>query len=472
GRWFRAPGFDGPWQYVAARALPGDFAKIPDDSPKENVKASIPSTPQAEDALLANQIPQMAEVDPAQTRFAPTLRGAPILTPIAGTPLLTVQNSQTPIIRVDDTHWYAVQDGVWFTAPALAGPWAVATSVPPVIYTIPPSSPLYYVTFVKIYDVTSSRVVEGYTPGYLGAVSTSDGVVVYGTGYSYPSPIIENVWYPAPVTYGYAANNCWTPWTGWIIGFGFGWTFGAEFDEHHHHRPWGWGPAPYWGAHFHRFVGPGRRGPGWGPNRWTATGVDVYRHWGRTPGTRSPSGFNAWGGNAWSNRVGHAYNSTTGHVAAGERVPVTNVYTGNFAYRNRGRTTAPATPPRGQQPPGGGVFTDRNGSIYRSSNNRIQQFNNGQWRNVPDQQRVQTLRSQQQWSLRAGDQRAAGSSWSGAWGNNFRPGAGRPSGGSQWNGGQFGSSRGNLGSFHGGRTGSSPRGGGGSGSARGGGGRR
>src|SRR5262249_7773454 len=40
GRWFRAAGFDGPWTHVPGASLPPDFAKIPDDSPKENVKAS------------------------------------------------------------------------------------------------------------------------------------------------------------------------------------------------------------------------------------------------------------------------------------------------------------------------------------------------------------------------------------------------------------------------------------------------
>ena len=42
GRWFRAPDLTGPWQYVAGKDLPPDFARIPDDSPKENVKASVP----------------------------------------------------------------------------------------------------------------------------------------------------------------------------------------------------------------------------------------------------------------------------------------------------------------------------------------------------------------------------------------------------------------------------------------------
>ena len=47
GRWFRAPDFSGPWQYVPGTSLPPDFAQIPDTSPKENVKASVPGTPQA-----------------------------------------------------------------------------------------------------------------------------------------------------------------------------------------------------------------------------------------------------------------------------------------------------------------------------------------------------------------------------------------------------------------------------------------
>ena len=65
--------------------------------------------------------------------------------------------------------YYAAQVGIWFTAPSLHGPWAVATSVPAVIYSIPPSSPLYSLTFVQIYGFTPTVVYEGYTPGYLGA---------------------------------------------------------------------------------------------------------------------------------------------------------------------------------------------------------------------------------------------------------------------------------------------------------------
>ena len=44
GRWFSAASTAGPWQYVPAASLPPDFAKIPDESPMENVKASVPGT--------------------------------------------------------------------------------------------------------------------------------------------------------------------------------------------------------------------------------------------------------------------------------------------------------------------------------------------------------------------------------------------------------------------------------------------
>ena len=72
-------------------------------------------------------------------------------------------NSSEPMIQVTPNAYYAVTAGVWFTAPQLTGPWTVATSVPEAIYTIPPSSPLYYVTYVRIYEATPNYVYVGYT---------------------------------------------------------------------------------------------------------------------------------------------------------------------------------------------------------------------------------------------------------------------------------------------------------------------
>ena len=65
-------------------------------------------------------------------------------------------------------------------------------------------------TFVSIYAVTPETVVVGYTPGYMGVGVEPGGTVVYGTGYVYPAYVGTTVFYPVPVTYGYAANVTYT----------------------------------------------------------------------------------------------------------------------------------------------------------------------------------------------------------------------------------------------------------------------
>ena len=60
GRWFQSPSLqDGQWSYVAASSLPPDFAQIPPYSPKADVLVSVPGTPQAREAVIANSIPQL-----------------------------------------------------------------------------------------------------------------------------------------------------------------------------------------------------------------------------------------------------------------------------------------------------------------------------------------------------------------------------------------------------------------------------
>jgi len=346
GRFFRAASFGGPWEFVTGDALPADFAKIPDDSAKENVKAAVAGTPQAKEALIANAIPQTAEVKVSQTKIdPPKFDGEVKLAPIEGTSLQYVVNTATPIIQVSPTSWYAVQDAVWFTGPSAGGPWAVATSVPSAIYSIPPSSPLHYVTYVKIYETKGDSVYVGYTGGYYGACVTNS-VVVYGTGYSYP-PYVGSVWYGPPATYGVGVGMTYTPWTGWAFGFGFGWSWGAVTVG------WGYGPYPWWGpvgwGYYYPYPyyrppywggaawGPWGGGAVWGPGGWAATTGNVYSRWGATSAvTRHSGGYNAWTGNAWRNSAGMSYNSRTGNLSAGQRSAVGNVYTGNYAYGGRG----------------------------------------------------------------------------------------------------------------------------------------
>ena len=451
GRWFRAPDLSGPWQYIPGANLPPDFAKIPDDSPKENVKASIPATPQAQEAVIANEIPQTATVYRAKAQFTPVINGAPDLKPIPDTSLMSVFNSPSPIIMVSQNEWYGVQDGVWFSASSVQGPWVVATSIPAAIYSIPPSSPLYYVTYVKLYDVTPQYVVVGYTPGYLGTVVAADGVVVYGTGYTYVPYIGATVWYPTPITYGYAVNPTWTPWTGWMMGFGFGWAMGAAWGST---CCWGYAAAPYWGAMPYSGYAHGPYGgaAAWGPGGWAATTGNVYSHWGSTTAvSRGSAGYNAWTGNAWASRVGTSYNSVTGRSSAGQRAGVENVYTGNYAYGQRGATYNPNTgvTARGGSAtygnaysgtqntarygqvtgPGGNTagaarvdnnyYADHDGNVYKDTGSGWQKYDNGSWNNVQDDRQTQSLNTQQQ-ARQWGDQRSASSSWgSRDWGGGF-----------------------------------------------------
>ena len=147
---------------------------------------SVAGTPPAQEAVIDNSIPETADVTRATTKLTTNYSGSPQLQDIEGTPLQYVVNSPYPVIRVDASTWYALKDGVWFEGTSVNGPWAVADSVPEVIYTIPPSSPLHYVTYVYVYGATPQIVTVGYTPGYYGTVLAPTGVVVYGTGYVYP----------------------------------------------------------------------------------------------------------------------------------------------------------------------------------------------------------------------------------------------------------------------------------------------
>ncbi|KAI3609736.1 RTX toxins and related Ca2+-binding protein [Cupriavidus necator H850] len=319
GRWFRAPMLTGPWEYVPGSQLPADFAKIPATDPKANVLVSVPGTPQAREAEIAAAIPQTATVSRSKASLAVEYDGAPRFTPITGTSLSYAVNSGTPVIEVDSSHYYAVANGVWFTAPAPSGPWHVATEVPSAIYTIPPTSPVYYVTYVRIYSVAPETVVVGYTPGYMGVVVSADGTVVYGTGYVYP-PYVGAVYYGYPATYGYGAGFG----IGMAEGFAFGFAAGAF-----------WGAAsPYWGPYW------------WGgAYNWNYVNVNqanFYGRWGQGTVTHA-QGWNAWTGTEWRGTAGAGYNPATGARYQGSRGAAFNPYSGNYAAGRQGSFANPST---------------------------------------------------------------------------------------------------------------------------------
>ena len=488
GRWFSAPSSEGPWAYVAFDALPKDFAAIPDDSPMENVKASVPGTQQAQEAVVSNSVPQTAAVSVPETKPQPVkVDGAPQMKPIDGTSLQYVVNASSPIIMVTPSAYYLCQNGIWFVGASPAGPWRVATSVPAAIYSIPPSSPVYNVTYVRIYDTTPTVVYVGYTPGYQGAI-VYNGCVVYGTGYYY-TPWIGTVWYGPPVTYGFGIAIGYSPWTGWAFGFGYGcaWGWGrVTVGVGWGWGGWGWGCA--WGGWYGGWHG-GWHGGVYGPGyaRWS-TG-NVYHQWGTASGvSRSGGGYNAWTGNAWYGKSGAAYNSKTGTLAAGQRGSVSNVYTGNYASGARGVATNTKTgtsvaarggtvgnaytgnsvsggqakvynPNTGNTTKVGGVtssngasavrvgdsaagktssgdyYATKDGNVYKNTGSGWQQNSGSGWSSVNDQARTQQL-SKESSARTTGEQRynsfqsnGGASKTPSNWNTGSRSGASRPSGG-------------------------------------------
>jgi hypothetical protein len=236
GRWFSALKLDGPWQFLPGSKLPPDFALIPPGHAKGDVLASVPGTPQAQDAVAAAQVPQTATVDRSKATFDATYDGDPQFKAIEGTDMAYASNSPNDIVRVHDKY-YAVSDGVWFVADDPMGPWAVCDSVPPDIYSLPPTAPVYQVKYVYVYDSTPDYVYVGYLPGYFGAYIW-DGVVVYGTGYWYPCWDLD-FWYGWPWTWGFG-------WQYAYWGWGFRWT--PVYGYPWYWRPWrrpGWGYGPW-----------------------------------------------------------------------------------------------------------------------------------------------------------------------------------------------------------------------------------
>lgn len=259
GRWFKAKSLNGPWSFVPGDQLPRDFLRIPPDSPKGPVLASIPGTEQAKEAMIANQIPQTASVKRSAAKLDVHYDGKPRFKPIQGTSMEYAVNTPDDVILAEG-RYYACHNAVWFVADSPTGPWAVADSVPPEIYTIPPSNPLFHDRYVYAYDSTPDFVDFGYTPGYMGAFG-SNGVVVFGTGWDYPG------WY-GDSYYGW-------PWT-WGLGYNYGYWGGGVFMPPYG-NPW------YHGMPYMNRIYGNQWNPQWNPGdrQVFQNNANVYNRWQR-----------------------------------------------------------------------------------------------------------------------------------------------------------------------------------------------
>ena len=293
GRWFATHSLaGGPWEYVAPDKLPPEFRKIPADSPKGHVLASVAGTDAANEAVLDTYIPQTSAIKREKNaKVGVIYDGEPKFEPIKGTPLSYAVNTGSSVLRHED-RFYLCDQAVWYVSASPKGPWAVATSIPKEIQAIPPEYPVYNVKYVYIYDSTPEVVYVGYTPGYNWAYPYY-GTVVYGTGYYYPG-WYGNYYYPYPVTYGF--NAVYNPYTcGWgfgvgigIPGFGFYWGapgywYGPGYGYGYGYGYGWWGPAGYRPPPYYYYGGyyppggyrPGYRPPGYPPGIGRGIGLST-----------------------------------------------------------------------------------------------------------------------------------------------------------------------------------------------------
>jgi hypothetical protein len=240
GRWYTAKKLTNSWTFIASDKLPADFKNIPPGSECDDVLASVAGTIPAKEAVFDAQIPQMAEVDRAQTTTQVEYDGDPQFENIGASGMAYAVNTSAAVIRVNGS-FYDCDRGVWFESTTPYGPWEVCTTVPDIIYTIPPTVPIYCVRYVRVYTYTPDIVYVGYTAGYTGCY-VYNRTVVYGTGYQY-HPWYRHAYYARPWTWGF--NVHYDPWTGWSFGAGWGQSHGWFVRQPQvKHAGW-WGPAEY-----------------------------------------------------------------------------------------------------------------------------------------------------------------------------------------------------------------------------------
>ena len=366
GRWYKSNSLNGPWTF-ATENLPADFAKIPVNSARGRVLVSVPGTTASQYTGISSQIPQIASVHPANAKLEVTYAGNPSFKPIEGTQLEYAANTSYDVIKVSDREYYSCYSGVWFVASDPKGPWAVARYVPPAIYQIPPSSPLYQDTYVHIYNpdgsiVTAEQTPEpaneenaailvGFTAGYLSSYWWN-GAWMWGTGWYYPPYYYGGIYYGYPVT-----------WTG---GSWYNSATGAYGRYAGVYGPYGGAAAR---SYYNPTTGTYARGAAaYGPNGAVGGGSFYnprYGVGGKTIQGSSPYG--SWGRSAVSTPNGGAI---TGH-ASGSAGSVGRITTKN------GSTTI------GKSNATGDVYAGRDGNVLsQRQDGSWQKYDNGDWNSV------------------------------------------------------------------------------------------
>jgi hypothetical protein len=361
GRWFTAPNLNSSWNFATPN-LPEDFKKISPEHPRSRVLASVPGTDQAAEAVLLAQVPQIARVNKKEIKAPEVIyQGEPQFELIPGTQLQRAVNTDKEIIKAGDAY-YMCYEGVWFMASGPAGEWHVATSIPPEIYQIPPSSPAYDVTYVTIEkdeDENDDWVTYAATAGYTGMM-IGWGCAMWGTGWYYPPYYWYGgyypIYYPYWRTYGYGA--WYNPYTG-VYG-----TAGRIYGPY--------GGAGF-GARYNPSTGTYARGAfAYGPYGARGAAQAYNPRTGTALQTRQGSGvYGSWG--STQVKRGDDWASTKRFTnSAGNTTRVTRGSNGGTLVNRRGEGFV------GKQ--GDNIYAGRDGNAYRrDANGNWSKWENGGW---------------------------------------------------------------------------------------------
>jgi hypothetical protein len=389
GRWFAADTLNGPWTF-ATTSLPPDFARIPVNSPRGFVLVSVPGTPQAQEALAEAQVPQKGTLDRSTAKLEVVYAGQPQFAPIPGTPMQYAVNTSFRVVQTSEGY-YSCYQGAWFVAPAPTGPWALAATVPPAIYTIPASSPMYPCTFVRVYEAKPTAVTYGYTSGY-NMSYVSGGVVVYGTGYYYPPyiyPAPIPIYYPYP--YSYAGATYYNSATGaWAQGGAIYGPYGGAAKAGYAYNPntgaWAQGGAiygPYGGAAAGSAYNPTNGSYAHGSAVWGPDGASGNASWynantGRTGYTQQNSNaYGRWGSSTISgpNQTVHTQSASNAYGSAGSFSSSSGAK--GAAVSGAGGNSAGAV-----KTSGGDVYAGADGNVYKKTDSGWEKYDNGSWNSV------------------------------------------------------------------------------------------
>lgn len=399
GRWFSSSSLQGPWTYATAD-LPSDFAQIPSSSPASRVLVSVPGTEQAKDAVLLAQIPTAITVNPtmAASQANVSYSGPPQFKPIEGTSLSYAVNTPDKVIQVGDVY-YLCLNGIWFMSTTPQGPWKTASSVPQEIYSIPPSSPVYNVTYVTQSTNSEGNIEASYTAGYLGSFVvglTAGAIIAGGTGYYYPPylyyPAVGYpIYHPYVTTYGYGsyynsytgaygvARGVYGPYGGAAVGASYNPYTGTYARGATAYGPYGSASV---GQAYNPYTGTYARGATASTAYGSRTAAGAYNPYtGNAAATRQgSSAYGQWGSSVVSNgnqavQTGHvttaegtagAARSTSGAKAVG--------YSGAYGDAGAVKTSS------------GDMYATKDGNVYKNTGSGWQSYNNGSWNSANAQQ--------------------------------------------------------------------------------------